>query len=150
MIIATLRTAIAAMWIGLIVGLAFIETPLKFLAPGVDLHIALGIGRLVLTAADIAGVVLLVVLTTLSVFRPRASRAGLITIAALWVVLLVQVAVIRPMLNARTDAILAGADPGGSSLHTFYVAADVLLLAGLVVYIVLAARTQPVSAAERD
>lgn len=138
--IRTLRAVVPGVWIGLLVGLAFIETPLKFLAPGVDLPIALGIGRLVLTAADVAGVVMLAVLTVLSLLRPRLRRAGLVTVGTLWVVLLIQVAAIRPQLNARTDAILAGAAAGESQLHTFYVVADVLLMVGLVIYIVLAAR----------
>ena len=45
--------------------------------------------------------------------------------------LVIQVAIIRPMLNARTDLVLAGAEAGESQLHTFYIAADVLLLLGL-------------------
>ncbi|OJX64083.1 MAG: hypothetical protein BGO95_02245 [Micrococcales bacterium 73-13] len=140
MVTRTLRLVLAGVWIGLIVGLGFIETPLKFLAPGVDLPIALGIGRLVLTAADIAGAVLLIAITVVSLLRPRLSRAGLITLGALWLVLIVQVAIIRPLLNARTDLILAGGDPGDSVLHVLYIAADLLLLAGLVVYVAFAAR----------
>lgn len=135
----TLRAVLPGVWIGLLIGLAFIETPLKFLAPGVDLPIALGIGRLVLTAADIAGAVLLVAITLVSV-RPRLSRTGTVTLVVLWAVLFVQIVVIRPLLNARTDVILAGGDPGESSLHAFYVVGDVLLLGGLVVYIIVTAR----------
>jgi hypothetical protein len=71
-----LRTALPGVWIGLLVGLSFIETPLKFLAPDVTVPIALGIGRLVLTAANIAGGVLLVAITLLSVLRPRVSRGA--------------------------------------------------------------------------
>lgn len=145
MAIRTLRTAIPALWIGLLIGLAFIETPLKFLAPGVTLEIALGIGRLVLTAADIAGAVLLVTITVLSLVRPRITRPTAWVLGGLWVVLVVQLAAIRPFLNARTDQVLAGLAPSGSSLHMFYIAADVLLLCLLVAYIVLAAR-QPAAA----
>ena len=38
------RAVVAGMWIGLIIGLSFIETPLKFLAPDVTVPIALASG----------------------------------------------------------------------------------------------------------
>ena len=137
-----LRLIIPSVWIGLLVGLGFIETPLKFLAPGMTLEIALGLGRLVLTTADFIGVGMLAVITALS-FRPRLGRPGWLTLGGLWIVLLVQLIVIRPMLNARTDLVLAGVAAGESQLHTVYIAADVLLLIGLVVYLVLVARRVP-------
>src|SRR5690606_27519996 len=95
----------------------------------------LGIGRLVFTAANIAGTVLLVALTALSWARPRVTRAAWIVLGGLWLVLLLQIAVIRPLLGARTDAILAGGDPGSSPLHVLYVVADLLLLGLLVAYL---------------
>lgn len=133
----TLRTAVPSVWFGLIVALSFIETPLKFLAPDITLEIALGIGRLVLTAANIAGAVLLIATTLLSLARPRIGRGAWIVVGGLWLALLVQVVIIRPPLNARTDMILAGGDPGSSPLHIFYIVADVVILALLVAYIVM-------------
>jgi hypothetical protein len=62
-------------------------------------------------------------------------------------VLLVQVAVIRPPLNGRIDVILAGGDPGASPLHVLYIVADVLLLALLVAYLLLARPRPPRPAA---
>ncbi|MBX3194576.1 MAG: hypothetical protein R2717_06650 [Schumannella sp.] len=133
----TLRAALPGVWIGVIGALGFIETPLKFLAPGVTTPIALGIGRLVLTAADLLGVALLIAITIVSLLRPRVPRAGLIALGALWVVLLAQVAIVRPLLNARTDIILAGGDPGESALHVVYIVADLILLVLLVAYLVV-------------
>lgn len=151
MVLHTLRIALPAFWAGLVGALGFIETPLKFLAPGVTLEIGLGIGRLVLTAADIAGVALLIAITVVSLVRPRVGRKALWTLGALWVVLLVQVAVIRPLLNARTDAVLAGtAGAGESPLHIFYIVADLMLLIGMVVYIVFVARSARLVAAAGD
>jgi hypothetical protein len=135
--VQVLRATLAGVWIGLIGALSFIETPLKFLAPDVTLPIALGIGRLVLTAANIAGAVLLIALTVASLLQPRIPRRAGYVLGGLWLVLLVEVAVIRPPLNARTDAILAGQDPGASPLHVIYIAADLALLVLLVLYVVL-------------
>lgn len=145
--IQTLRATVPGVWIGLLVALSFIETPLKFLAPDITVPLALGIGRLVLTAANIAGAVLLVTITVLSVVRPRVRRGALLVVAAIWVTFLVQVTVIRPPLNARTDIVLAGGDPGPSSLHLVYVLADVVILALLVAYVPLARAAATVPAA---
>lgn len=145
--IPTLRATVPGVWIGLIVALSFIETPLKFLAPDVTVPLALGIGRLVLTAANIAGAVLLIAITVLSVVRPRVRRSALVVVAAIWVTFLVQVTVIRPPLNARTDIVLAGGDPGPSSLHLVYVVADVVILALLIASLPLARAATAVPAA---
>ncbi len=142
MVTWALRLILPSVWFGLLAGLAFIETPLKFLAPGVTLEIALGIGRLVLTTADFLSLGMLLVITLLSI-RPRAGRAVWGTLVALWGVLVVQVAVIRPLLNARTDVVLSGAEAGESQLHTFYILTSGLLLVGIVVYLVLVARRLP-------
>lgn len=142
MALHTLRIAVPSVWFGLLGALGFVETPLKFLAPGITLEIALGIGRLVLTAADIFGAVFLVAMTILSLPRPRVGRGTWWTLAGLWASVIVQLAVIRPMLNARTDIVLSGREAGESQLHTVYIAIDLIMLALLVVYIVAVARAQ--------
>ncbi len=135
-IILALRLLVPAVWMGLVVGLSFIETPLKFTAPGITTALGLGIGRIVFTALAIAGAVLLVVLTVLAFARPRETRGGFVLIGALWVVVAVQSLVIRPLLSARSDVVIAGGDPGASWLHYGYIVAELMLLALLLGYIV--------------
>jgi hypothetical protein len=135
-----LRLLVPTLWLGLIVGLSFIETPLKFLAPGITLPLGLGIGRLVFWALAIAGWTLLLVLMAVSVPAPRAGRPEWAMIGALWVILAVQTFMIRPALSARSDVIIEGGDPGPSVLHYAYVATDAALVAVLVVWIVAHAR----------
>jgi len=130
----SLRLVVPAVWFGMILALSFIETPLKFLAPGITLPIGLGLGRIVFWALAIAGWVLLLVLTIAAIPRPRITRADVIVLAALWVVLGIETFLIRPALSARSDVIIAGGDPGGSSLHYVYIAADLVLLALLLVW----------------
>lgn len=138
--IGSLRLVVPSVWLGLLVALGFIETPLKFLAPGMTLDVALGVGRLVLTVADIAGVVFLAATTLLALARPRVAVPARWVLGALWLVLVVQVAVIRPFLNAQTDLVLAGEQSGGSSLHLVYIVADVLLVGLIIAFLALAAR----------
>lgn len=137
-----LRVALPAFWIGVIVAISFIEAPLKFLAPDVTLPIGLGIGRLVFTAVNIVSFAILIVLTLVSL-RPRPSRATVWILAGIWVVLIIQVFLIRPPLNSRTDAVLAGAMPGESPFHYLYIAADVALLVLLIAYLVVVVRNGP-------
>lgn len=145
--VVVLRLVIPSLWIGLLVGLSFLETPLKFLAPGITVPLGLGIGRLVFTALAIAGWILLVALTVTAVLSPRVSRSGWAMAGALWVVLAVQTLLIRPPLNARSDIVIAGGDPGTSWLHYAYVAADLAIVALLVVWIVSVARAGRTAAA---
>lgn len=76
-------------------------------------------------------------MTVLAGPRRRPSRPALGVLAALWVLVALQSLVVRPALNARTDIVLAGGDPGESPLHVVYVGLSVLLVVGLVAAIVV-------------
>lgn len=134
--------AVPALWLGLIVGISLIEAPLKFTAPGITIPLGLGIGRRVFLAMNIVEVLLAVALVVAlwkAVGRPRVQRLWVWGGAAV-AVLVVKVAVIRPFLNQRTDAVLAGDFAGGSVAHYVYVGAEVLLIVALGALMLAAAR----------
>lgn len=136
------RLVIPVLWIGMVGAISFIEAPLKFQAPGITIPLGLGIGRLVFLALNIAEGAMLVALTILA-FWPKAARVARARLwwwVALVVVFLVKVAVVRPPLNARTDMVLAGADPGQSPWHYVYIVCDLITLALLVVLAAQAVR----------
>ncbi|GAA4368107.1 hypothetical protein [Paeniglutamicibacter cryotolerans] len=139
MLAAAARLLLPALWLGLIIGISLIEAPLKFTAPGITIPLGLGIGRLVFGAMNILEVVLFIGLLAACIRRGVGVRF-IQVVVALGVVLLAKVAVIRPLLNKRTDAVLAGTDDGGSLAHYFYIAADGLLILLLVTALVLAVR----------
>lgn len=131
------QLALPIFWVGIVFAISFIEAPLKFQAPGITIPLGLGIGRLVFTALNITEVVLCIALITVS-FWPRLTAITARMKPVLWsiaIVLLLKVAVVRPPLNARTNEVLAGADPGQSPWHYIYIALDVALLALLLVFI---------------
>lgn len=134
------RLILPAVWLGLIIGISLIETPLKFQAPGITIPLGLGIGRLVFGVMNIVEAVIAALLL-LAVFRSRASRPERILALALAAVLALKALVVRPLMQATTDAVVAGESAGGSSTHYFYIAADGLLIVGLVALLVLAARS---------
>src|SRR5664279_3321230 len=45
-------TAVAFVWLGMVLAISFLEAPLKFRAPGITLPLGLGIGRLVFRALN--------------------------------------------------------------------------------------------------
>lgn len=139
------RTAllvVPSVWLGLIAGISLIEAPLKFTAPGITIPLGLGIGRRVFLAMNIVEIVLAVLLLV-ALWRclGRPGRQRLWTLGwAATAVLVVKVAVIRPFLNVRTDAVLAGEFEGGSLTHYLYVGAEVLLILALGALVLTAAR----------
>lgn len=135
-----LRLLLPAFLLGAIIAISFLEAPLKFLAPGVTIPIGLGIGRLVFTALNVLAGVVLILLTVVSV-RARAGRAVLGILGAIWLAYLIEVAVIRPVLNQRSDLVIAGlAAPGTNWAHYAYIVADVSLVGLLIALIVVTVR----------
>ncbi|GAA1854707.1 hypothetical protein [Brevibacterium marinum] len=133
------RIVLPAIWLGLIIGISLIEAPLKFTAPGITIPLGLGIGRLVFTVMNWVEIAIAVALLW-SVLKDAVGKLYQSLACGVIGVLIIKVVVIRPLLNHRTDAVLAGTDDGGSSLHLFYIAADGLLILGLIALLIVAVR----------
>ncbi|MET9216729.1 MULTISPECIES: hypothetical protein [unclassified Nocardia] len=130
-------------WLGMVLAISFLEAPLKFRAPGVTVPIGLGIGRLVFRALNIAELVLAAtILAAILVDSPGTAATRTLTVAM--VVFAAQVAVVRPRLTRRSDAVLAGADVPRSHSHLAYIALEVVkVLALLVGGILVLAHSMP-------
>ncbi|MFG1621808.1 hypothetical protein [Kribbella sp. NPDC049227] len=137
---AAVATAVVFVWLGMVLAISFLETPLKFRAPGVDIPIGLGIGRIVFRALNRIEIALaLFALAAIVVGRPTGSIAALT--AAILIILAGQLIAVRPQLNRRTDRVLAGQHPPRSTMHLYYVgleAAKVLTLATLGICLLVA------------
>jgi hypothetical protein len=124
-------TAVTLLWLGMVLAISFLEAPLKFRAPGVDLRTGLAIGRIVFRALNGIEVVWAAVLAaTLIADAPnrQATIAALVTIA----VLAAQLSGVRPRLNRRSDRVLAGEHVPRSSAHHVYIALEAVKVAGLI------------------
>lgn len=133
------RVLTPALWLGLIIGISFIEAPLKFTAPGITIPLGLGIGRLVFFAMNIVEIALFIALCA-GTIRRGTDKLWNLGVAAAGALLLVKTAVIRPGLSRRTDAVLAGNFEGGSLWHYGYITTEGLLSVVLVVLLVLAVK----------
>ncbi|WP_209708005.1 hypothetical protein [Crossiella equi] len=121
----------------MVLAISFVEAPLKFRAPGITLPLGLGIGRLVFRALNALECVLAAAVLVL-VWLGTPTTASWVALAVVGVVLVVQLAVVRPRLNRRSEAVLAGAEGPRSHAHLVYIALECAKVAGLVVFGVLA------------
>ena len=131
---AAVAVAVAAvfMWLGMVLAISFIETPLKFRAPGVTLPIGLGIGRLVFRALNACELALAAIVVACFVVTPPPTG---ITVAAAVAVatLLAQVLAVRPRLTRRSDAVLAGGEGPRSRAHWVYVGLEIVKMIALLI-----------------
>ncbi|MET8560030.1 hypothetical protein ABZV75_05225 [Streptomyces flaveolus] len=123
--------AVTFVWLGMVLAISFLEAPLKFRAPGVTIPVGLGIGRLVFRALNAVEAVLAVVVV-LAVALGDAPAGVIWLTAAVAAVLLAQLAVVRPLLNRRSDRVLAGEQLPRSRSHLWYVALEVLKAGALI------------------
>ncbi|WP_280425370.1 hypothetical protein [Nocardia carnea] len=123
------------LWLGMVLAISFLETPLKFRAPGVTTALGLGIGRIVFRALNtVESVLAVVLLAAAGILGPSGG-------VWLWLglavgILLVQVAVVRPPLSRRSDRVLAGEELPRSTAHYWYIGlevAKVVVLIGLAI-----------------
>jgi hypothetical protein len=119
-------------WGGLSIGVAFVATPAKFLAPSLPLGVALDVGRHTFRVYSHAELVLLAALLALGPWS-AARRRWYLTLAGPAVIALAQAFWLLPELDGRVQAILGGGPPPApSSLHVIYIVAEALKLLWLL------------------
>lgn len=131
---ASVAAAATFVWLGMVLGISFLEAPLKFRAPGVTLPVGLGIGRIVFRALNLVEAGLLVVAVVAAAVGGASTTAWVLVVVAA-VVLAAQLLAVRPALNRRTDAVLAAADPAEvprSRAHFAYVGLELVKVVGLI------------------
>ena len=112
-------TAVVLVWASMLAGVSFLATPAKFLAPSLDLPVALEIGSHTFRVFQWVefGFSLLVLLLALVARRPWIVLA---VAAVLFALVELQMLWLLPALHSRTLMIIAGETPPPSQLHTLY------------------------------
>ncbi|WNM33225.1 hypothetical protein RKE30_23990 [Streptomyces sp. Li-HN-5-11] len=129
---AATASAVTFVWLGMVLAISFLEAPLKFRAPGVTIPIGLGIGRLVFRALNLVEAALAAAVIVAVVLGGPSTGIAVLT-AVVAVLLLGQLAVVRPRLNRRSDRVLAGEELPRSRGHLAYVALETAKVVVLVV-----------------
>lgn len=123
--------AVAAVWAGLLLGVSFLATPAKFLAPSLSLSVALDVGRHTFAVFNklewlLAATVLLMA------FGARARLSAMLVIAVCLVVV-VETFWLLPLLDQRAGLIILGQQPPASNRHSLYILLELAKLAALIV-----------------
>lgn len=133
MLFHRLLVCISLIWLGMILGISFLETPVKFKAPGVTLEIGLNIGRQVFGIFNKVECALALAVAILIVIIRQKDRL-VIPLGVVWSSLALQTFWLLPILDDRVELILQGQTPAPSYLHTIYVVLEVLKAVALAVY----------------
>ncbi|WP_431940059.1 hypothetical protein [Nocardia grenadensis] len=126
------------LWLGMVLAISFLEAPLKFRAPGVTTELGLAIGRLVFRALNTVEAVLAAVLLVAAVVLAPAGAVR-VWLAIAVVILVVQLAAVRPPLSRRSDRVLAGEELPRSTAHYWYIGLEVAKVISLIGLAVTAA-----------
>ncbi|MCW2859813.1 MAG: hypothetical protein JWP48_1521 [Actinoallomurus sp.] len=126
-----LAAAGAFTWFGMVVAISFLETPLKFRAPGITVSLGLGIGRLVFRALNIAESVLAITLLVALAVGHSDGRAWIPAVIAT-ACLAIQMGALRPRLDRRAAAVIAGVEIARSRIHLGYVALELVKVVTLL------------------
>ena len=130
-----IRVAVAAtmVWLGMVTAISFLEAPLKFRAPGLELRVGLAIGRIVFRALNIAEICWAVAIAICLIIDPQ-SVAITVVASITGGSLVIQLAAVRPRLNRRSDQVLAsplGTDAPRSRAHHVYIVLETLKITAL-------------------
>lgn len=133
---------IAAIWIGLIVGVSFFAAPIKFTAVGVSLEQLLAVGKVTFQAFSWIELSVFVLLMSASLIN--LTRGVAIGIFLLFLLLLIQQFGILPGLDTELDRTVAGETVEETNLHFLYVAIDCVKLV-ILFYLSLILRNERVA-----
>ena len=133
MLFHRLLVCISLIWLGMILGISFLEAPVKFTAPSVTLEIGLDIGRQVFGVFNRVECALALAMAILIVFVRQRNRL-LILMGVAWSSLALQTFWLLPVLNNRVELILQGQTPAQSYQHTIYIVLEIFKALALAVY----------------
>ncbi len=119
------------LWVGITVGVSMLATPVRFTASTITRPVALDVGRVVFAAlnkTELAALVVLLVIVRVA----GLARQWWGVCAFLALIVLAQGVWLIPELAARTDIIIAGAEPADSYAHAIYATLELTKIALLL------------------
>jgi hypothetical protein len=130
------------LWAGMVLGISFLETPVKFTAPSLTLPVGLDVGRHVFgvfNKVEVAAALLALGLVLLARGGADPGAAVVMSRLVVWLpvavallVVLVQTVWLLPVLDARVGVILEGGTPPRAPYHVVYVVLEAAKLACLI------------------
>lgn len=122
-----LMQLILGIWLGLLIGISFIETPLKFKTPGITQKVALSVGHLVFGALNKVEIIFSVLVLIIAAINFNVYKTSLkLMLAVLVLIIAIQTIALFPILNERIELIQNDKIPKESNVHLIYVAFKVV------------------------
>lgn len=129
-------TLVVLLWAGVLFGVSFLATPVKFQAPSLSLAVAVDVGRATFQLLNRVEVFFAVLAAVLAAGR-GCKRLAQIGVAMAVAVTALETVWLLPALDERAELVVAGLGAEPSRLHDVYIGLDlaklaVLLIAGVV------------------
>ena len=115
---------IALIWLGMLIGVSFLATPVKFVVQDLTLPIALQVGQATFTLFSRIEWGLAILRVGASAWGWREGALRVIFALSIAAVVLMQAVWLLPALDARVALIVAGETPPASAHHTLYAALE--------------------------
>lgn len=121
----------ALIWSGMIIGISFLEAPVKFTAPSLLLPVGLDVGRHVFAAFEKCQLLLLLLLT-ITTYKTFKTRTSILLIMLLLSLQVIQSQWLLPVLNDQAEAIISGGILSESFHHFIFAMIELLKLLSLL------------------
>jgi hypothetical protein len=119
------------LWAGLLLGVSFIATPVKFMAPNLTMSVALEVGKATFHVFNkVEWVMLALTLLASYLHGPHMLKWWLVGFLA--IIMAAETFWLLPALDIRADLVIAGEPAVPGKLHWLYIIADVLKLIALL------------------
>jgi hypothetical protein len=123
-----MQISIAFIWFGLVAGISFLETPLKFQAPNMTIPLGLGIGRLMFFALNKIEIILAILMLFSFVKAKPNNKIASAAFRTVVVLLFLETVWLLPFLDERAVSIINGEAAAPSNLHFIYIIFDAIKL----------------------
>ncbi len=123
------------LWVGFVCAISFMEAWLKFRAPGINLPLGLGIGRIVFNALNkVEWVFALMIIINIFLNTSDILKWQNLSFVVPLILLLIQTFWLLPALDARAELHIQGLLFPPSNLHFYYVGMEVVKIAALTIF----------------
>ena len=116
------------LWAGILIGVSFMATPIKFQAPTLTLGPALDVGRHTFALLNKVEWGLFILTVISGLWAHNHSRNLTVFFALLISILAFQTFYLLPVLNERVQLIIDGSTPAPSYSHTIYAVLELVKL----------------------
>ncbi len=130
--------AFTFLWIGFVCAISFMESWIKFRAPGITLPLGLGIGRLVFAALNrVEWVITIAIAAILLLSKTSVVQIRFAVFLIPVLLLAIQTGWLLPALDERAQAIINNKVVQPSNLHFLFAGFEVIKVAALFIFGVL-------------